>query len=80
MNWADWLLVVIVLIAFAGLIREVRSQRTARQERRLDFSKCYHNQPHEFEVDVECCGNIPRKEETCGFCGRPYSDVIHKTK
>ncbi len=69
--WFRIFLALTLLWALAGFIRH---RRRARQERKLDFSKCYHNTPHAYldasEEDIYCCD----------ICGRPYDDVLHKTK
>lgn len=73
MNFELWPLGLLALLALVILARVKRS-RDARRERKLDFSKCYHNAPHEFDCsqyeDIYCCD----------VCGRPSDDVIHKTK
>lgn len=67
--WAILLCIFIIVWAIAG-----HNKRKRLEERRLDFSKCYHNQPHAFDgssfEDIYCCD----------ICGRPYSDVLHRIK
>lgn len=74
MTWGDWLLIGCTLVAFFGLIRELKNRRAVKRDRKLDFSKCYHNTPHAYvdasQMDIYCCD----------ICGRPYDDVLHKTK
>jgi len=65
---------VLLLLVFVIVWTLKSRKRKRREERTLDFSKCYHNQPHAYidagEEDIYCCD----------ICGRPYDDVLHKVK
>lgn len=67
-------LAIIGLVAVAVLIvaAKIRSRRERREFRKLDFSKCDHNQPHTFN------GESYEDSFCCDICGRPYNDPIHR--